>query len=275
MSLSNARTFRRIVELEINEMRKEKIVSILRNGQENGPVPIQNNTWVTPTDSKRFDPNNILDEKYQVKSAGSHFYEIGLSLINANNSKRLCFHNVYANFTMVVIIMTRSIISMLIPEGYENIRIYIGDFPYFLNSVYHLNPCIFLMFTILLSSIKINMAEYKAGKPQSHLNLFGIISGKCSPGSLGLTNELYITKMTKLVKYGEIMVRVFSTNVLFISCLLAFVPLIQSFNWFELILFGLPWSFLFAASMYFGLKIFTYQILYLVVTSYFLMSKLR
>ena len=275
MSVTNAKRFKRIVELEIKHLNEEKSKGITKIERVVDQINKQNNnTWVTEDDSKPFDPNDILDEKYQVKSAGNHFYEIGLSLINTNNGKKLPLHNVYSNFTLLSIIIIRCIISLSIGD-HENMRIYLGDFAYFLDVLYHFNYCSIFMFLTDIDSILINWFDYKGGRDQVHLKLFRIISGQCSPESMGMTNEKDIIKMTKVFKIGIYLVNGFTANMLIVGTILSFAPLISSYRWYELIIFGLPWSTIFTVTLYIGVKIFSYQILYCYITCFYLNSKLK
>ena len=273
MNVSNSQRFRRIVELEIKELNKVQNKSI----EENKVKVIRNECWTEEQDIKKFDPNDYLDEKYQVKSAGSHFYKIGLSLIKfAENDQRIQYHSIYSNLIWISIIIIRCTVSMLIPvQSGDAIRVYLGDFAYFLNSVYHLNPCNILMFFTSIDSMIINVLDYNRGKRQTFLQPFGLLSGRCSPLSVGLDNEQDIIKMAKIFKFGIKMMKSISINIMIISTLISFLPLVFSLKWYELILFGLPWSLIYSIALYFGLKIFTYQILYFSITCFYFKVKLK
>ena len=273
MNVTNSQNFRRIVELELKELKKEQNKSLIEDNKQT----ITSNNWIEERNEKQFDPDQLLDEKYQVKSAGSHFYKIGLSLIKfEENDQRIAYHSVYSNSMWVSIVIIRSIVSMLIPvHSGDAIRVYLGDFAFFLNSVYHLNPMNILMFLTTVDSIIINVLDYVSHRKQTFLKPFGVLSGRCSPKSVGLSNEQNIIRIAKIFKFGVKMVKIFSLNVMVVGILMSFIPLIISFRWYQLILFGLPWCFAYSLTLYFALKIFTYQILYIFVTCFYFKTKLR
>ena len=94
MSLTNSNKFRKVVELEIKTLKNQKTkVGESAVKVTNNAIKTQN--WVQTQKSNSFDVDSELRGKYRIKSAGNHFYEIGLTFYQFGDEKRTWFHNPY------------------------------------------------------------------------------------------------------------------------------------------------------------------------------------
>ena len=271
MALTNQKRSTKVTDLEI-----EVISRIQRKRVETVSTAIIAYNWFQLTQkSKDFDVNHKLSGKYQIKSAGNHFYQIGLTFYRFADEERTEFHNPYAILILTLVIILRSIISMVIPEDNETLHIIIGDFCHVLGIKYHLNPALIILFGIDVLCLLLNINHFIGEKKPVYLKPFSIISGLSSPQSLGLTDEKDIKKMVTYFKIGSIILKYFMVYIMLINALLNFIPLMATYKWYQLILFGFPWSITYSVTLYFSLKIFTYQILYFYIICFYLKSKLK
>ena len=93
-----------------------------------------------PIDNK-ININHVLPLHLVIKSAGSDFYRIGLSLFPFGSQKRNKYHNPCLLMLIHTIFWLKFILSSLIGNDNYKFFLYSGDFPYFWdsNSRHHMN----------------------------------------------------------------------------------------------------------------------------------------
>src|SRR5690348_62835 len=93
MSLDNSKKFKRVVEIEIEVLKKRNEINgeISQNSKKSLNVRQQN--WVLEEISEIFDKNNKLKEKYVIRTAGNHFYRYGLTLYPFAGEERDLINN--------------------------------------------------------------------------------------------------------------------------------------------------------------------------------------
>ena len=164
---------------------------------------------------KKIKIKQILPSNLIIKSAGSDFYRIGLSLFPFGSEKRKNIYNPYRIILINVIFIIRAIISSFISDDNKDIFFYIGDFAYFLdvNSRYHLNSCLIFALLITIVSHLIHIWYYKKGVKPSYLKPFEMMSGLFSPQSIGLTDceDVYklVTKSKLLLHFSKTLSKCF------------------------------------------------------------------
>ena len=77
MTMVSSNRFRKAVELEMKVMKVRTKIEVKSDTEVGNTIKTQN--WVRNERKKSFDTNYKLSEKYRIKSAGNHFYEIGLT----------------------------------------------------------------------------------------------------------------------------------------------------------------------------------------------------
>jgi len=63
-----------------------------------------------------FNANKVLPKKIVLKGAENHLYKIGLNLITNGRKKRSSFYNPLLAFSINVVALLKSIVSLLTPE---------------------------------------------------------------------------------------------------------------------------------------------------------------
>jgi len=144
-----------------------------------------------------FDANKVLLQNFVIKGAENHLYKIGLNLIYNGREKRNFLYNPLLIFSLNIVIVIKSIVSMLTPEENGKLLINIGDFAHFFGAKTHFNLIIILSTIFALISQLISYYNYKNGIKQTYLKVFDMMSGLISPKSIGLTNEEEIYKLIK------------------------------------------------------------------------------
>ena len=283
MSVTNSHKFKRIVELEIKELKKErdnpeqeKVQDQKSNASEN--ITKRDETWVEKVkngEMKIFNRNGTLNQKYQIKSAGNHLYLIGMSFHSLGEKKRLVFHNPWYNLFIIITVMTRFLLSFIIPHNYRSFHVLIADFSDVLGIKFHLNPAFILLLSAIVFSMLLNLKHYIRGQQPEYLRLFGLFTGQSLPDNLRLKDEKSVKMLIKILRNGITFINVYAINILIFGVLLNFFPLIASYKLYELILFGIPWTIVFSTGLYFACKIYFYQILYFFITCLYLKLKLK
>ena len=123
-----------------------------------------------------------------ILSAGTHLYSIGLSLHKLDSStKRHPKNNPIFVFIISFIYFIIRLISALFMEGMTDRQyLIIGDFPHFLIARQHINMFVCLSISTILYSQVIHIWHYyRSPQKPSYLRPFELMSGRCSPNSLG------------------------------------------------------------------------------------------
>jgi hypothetical protein len=148
--------------------------------------------------------NKLLPQNIIIDSEYSRLYRIGLSLISTNNDRRHPIHNPWLVFCVNVIVIIKSIISLLLPESNDRLFVYYRDFSQFIGFRFHVNITLILFNFLALTSQLIHFYNYKNGIKPTYLKVFAMMSGLVSPKSVGLTNKEEIIKLLKRSKLSLI-----------------------------------------------------------------------
>lgn len=282
MTLFNARKLkniidlRNVIELEVIEVKPktpENEIIVDKNKRNVIDVKKVNKTFET---RKKFDPDHLLDSKYRVNSAGNNLYECGLSFykfIPGRNRHKL--FNPYWIFTVYLIIMFRACVSLALPNGYDNIHIYLGDYTYVLNAGTYANPANILCIVIIALTQCLHYWDFRRGVRPVYLKPFGVVAGLYPPKAVGLNNEKDIIFMARVLKYCLILIEVNSYSLILLSFSLHFLSLMFTYEWYQTIIFGIPWTVLFSLCVYYISTHFMYNGLYLLFICLYFKSKLK
>ncbi len=212
--------------------------------------------------------------KYFEKSV--HHNRIGLNLISNGPEKRSIFYNPLLLFSVNVIVLLKSTVSLLTPEENNSLMIIIGDFAHFFGTKTHYNAIIILSIILTLIYQLINFYNYKKGINPTYLKVFDMMSGLISPKSIGLTNKEEIYKFIRESKF------------LFSSCklntdsalpLMAFslnlFPFIINCSLLDIILFGIPHSILYTLSVHYTCSIIFWPLVYFYLICRYIKIKIK
>src|SRR5437868_465728 len=102
-----------------------------------------------------------LPEALRIPVAGTHLYNIGLSLYKQGEAKRNFIHNPYLNFFVTITYSMRQFVSILFMEGRTDREyFYFGDYPHFLKARYHINCFINFCFFISVATQAVHFYHY-------------------------------------------------------------------------------------------------------------------
>jgi hypothetical protein len=119
-------------------------------------------------------PQNIV-----LNGAESHLYRIDLNLIPNGPEKRNFLYNPLLILSLNIVIVIKSIVSVLTPEEKGKFLIIIGDFDHFYGSKTHFNFIIILLTILALNSQLISYYNYKNGIKQKYLKVFDMMHTFC------------------------------------------------------------------------------------------------
>ena len=160
-----------------------KLKNIYRN-KKVGVQDIDSN----PVMVEELDLDQALPSHMTILSAGTHLYSIGLSLHSLDSSmKRKAVNNPFFIFIITFIYFTLRLSSVLFMDGMTDRQYFIfGDYPHFLMARQHINLFhTFSFFTVLSSQVIHIWHYYRSPRKPSYLRPFELMSGRCSPNSLG------------------------------------------------------------------------------------------
>jgi len=153
------------------------------------------------TIKRSFDPKQVLPENLIIKSAATHLYTAGLSLFPYDFVKRNRYHNPLLVFILNLQLFIRIIVSLLLlSDENKYMLMVLGEWAHFFNVRIHFNILASPVILIAIVSQIIHYYNFKNNIKPSYLKPFEMISGLCSPKSIGLTNQTEIYKMIKLSK---------------------------------------------------------------------------
>ena len=274
MTMFNANKPKRVLEIDVKEL--DQTSDEMKNISLNIREVKKLGNRLKLESKKAFDSNEILNDKYLIKSAGNHLYECGLSFYQfLPGRKRKTIFNPYWVAFVHCVIALRHIISMVIPDSYDRVHIYIGDFAQILNAKAHINPAIFLSITILLLTKCLHFWDHIRGVKPGYLKPFGMVSGLYPPQSVGLVEEKYIKLMVNILKWGQLVAELNTYYIILVALSMSFIPMIFVYKWYELILFGIPWSLLFSLSIYYTVIHYLFNNLYFLFICVYFKSKLK
>jgi hypothetical protein len=229
------------------------------------------------SDDSEWNPNKVLPHNIVIKTAGNHFYEIGLWQFRIGNAKRnqVIYHPLL-RLIIQILLCLRSFISLLTKRNDPEFFVQIGDFNYFLNVRYQFNVCLMLLNIITMINIAIHYWYYKNEIWPSYMKLFEILSGFIPPKSIGLTDPQQIRHI--FIK-SRLLINLTSFNTdVFIPILpfvVTFIPIaLHCETLTQMVIYGIPWSILMVyGATYFG-AVLAWQITYFYLICYYLKLKL-
>jgi len=219
----------------------------------------------------KFDPREILPQNLIIKSAATHLYRTGLSLFPYDSVHRNRYHNPLFIFILILQFFMRCVISLLLSDDDKYISMILGDWSHLLNVRVHFNICASLVISIPLVSQIIHYYNFKNDIKPSYLKPFEMMSGLCSPQSIGLTNEADIYKMLRLSKM-LFRLRDFLSKIVMpiVGILVSFVPFSLNYSFRQFIIFGVPNIFLWIYYLYYMYNIIISQIIYFHIICFYL-----
>src|SRR5688500_4471266 len=99
-----------------------------------------------------FDFNKVLPLSLRVKNAECVLYSYGISHYRPENAKkRKLIYNPTFSIVVYIMFLLRFTFSLFLPNGNEELRIWMGDFAYFMRLKVHLNISFILCIIFCLS----------------------------------------------------------------------------------------------------------------------------
>jgi hypothetical protein len=218
---------------------------------------------------------SLLPSTLQIPSAGSHFYRRGLSLFRLGGAKRHKFYNPYFVLSMNLIYFCRSFYTLLTPIENRNIFIYLGDYPYFLNAKIHLNIAATQYYLLSITPQLLNFWMYYKNIYPTYLRPFAMMSGLVTPKSIGLTKREDVQKLISRSKICFYIANLNTIAVLIVSFFLSFLPIVMKLDLKQSLIFGIPWSLLFAVSSHYTFCSHVWNLTYFYLICYYLKFKIR
>ena len=263
MKSTNKNKFKRVSSLQLEFIR-------IKKNRENATGFIEQSQ-----DINGFDPSKLLDQKYIVKSAGNHLYKCGLSYYKLSNcrKRRVISPKVISLLNLVIIL--RSILSMSLPDDSGKLFVYLADYTHVLKARYHINPAIIGVAVTQLIAQALHYLEFKQNKRPVYLKPFVMFSGQCCPSDIGLTNEDDIIKMARAFKAGFAVLYYVNITFAVTALIIAIVPLIPHYQWHELLLFGLPWTVVFATYLLLTINMVCWVNLYFYIICQYERARLK
>jgi len=226
---------------------------------------------------KDFNPIEVLPDNLIIKSAATHLYTSGLSLYPYEFVHRNKYYNPLFIFILNLQLFIRCIIlSLLLSDENKYMLMIFGDFARFLNVRIHFNFGVSITILIALVSQVIHYYNYKNDVKPSYLKPFEMMSGLCSPKSIGLTNEPQVYKMINLSK-KLFTLRDISCRIVipYLGFIIPIVPLSLNYSLKQLIIFGIPYSLLWSYCLYHIYNIIISQLIYFHIVCFYLKCKIR
>ncbi len=223
-----------------------------------------------------YSAEHILTPNMILKSAGSHFYRIGLSLFPFGSEKRKKLFNPYLITIIIFFSISQTILSFLIPEddNYNNYHILFGDWIYFYNDRIHMSITQAMYGLIALISQLLNYWYFKNNIKPLYLKPFEMMSGLVSPQSIGLSNREDIEKLLKRSRILFLISGIATKTAPFAGVSHCFIIFAQnSFKFYYYLLF-IPWGLIYALFVYFSANFIVYQVVYFYLICYYLKIKL-
>src|SRR5258708_29031271 len=117
-----------------------------------------------------FDSSKLLPNDLLIKHAGNHFYKIGLSPFPYGSTKRIIFYSkpIITNI-IIIVLLYRSVVSLVIPEQNPEFNIIIGNFCYFLNLQYQINAVLIASYIYTFSCNGTQYWNYKHNIKPSYM----------------------------------------------------------------------------------------------------------
>ena len=220
-------------------------------------------------------PDAILPPRLQVPSAGTHFYMYGLFFFRDPKIKRKFYYNPFFIFFMEFLYLSRSLVSLHVPNSDRQYFVYLGDYMYFIRAKTHINIAATQYMSLGMCILIMNLLNYRMGVEPAFLKSIAFLRGQCTPASCGLHNSKYILNFIRQAKYS-LKITDFNTKAVFVvSFLLSFLPTVLNFTFFEMLAFGIPWSTVFAISSYFTFSSYFWNLTYFFIVCHYIKYRIR
>jgi len=227
-------------------------------------------------DFENFDPRYLLPENIVIKSAGTHFYRIGLSLFPNGSKKRSKIHNPLFIFVIQLLVTIRYIIGLLTSNENRTFLLLSGNVFHFLNMRIHGNIAATFVNSIVIISELYHYKNYKNGIKPSYLKPFEMMSGLVSPQSIGLTNKQIIYEFMKRTRVLLNFCQILTDKALpFFSFTLIISIYSVNCSLLEIIIIGIPHSILWALVANITIGIIFWQVMYFYIICYYVRSKIK
>ena len=172
MSSVNKKRFRDVIRKEMLELKTINNVQDNIKSRHKGSIHIPNRLKVVQK-TNGIDVNHVLNDKYMIKSAGSHLYLCGLSLFTSGDKQRSRFYNPILILIINSLFVFRSILTFLIPETHSYFHVYLADYAYILKTQNHLTPATMGFVSTAILQQLIHIYNYRHDRRPSYLNVFG------------------------------------------------------------------------------------------------------
>ena len=226
---------------------------------------------------KMFNPDHILPPEMRIKSVDNHLYEIGLWIKTNGGPHKKLAHKPVVGFSALLFELIRCLIFATISTHESKYDIYFGNFGALtgINEYY-----VFLAVNYILNALAAKVIYYwnfKEGIEPTFLRIFQMMSGLVPPKAVGLTDKkeiLWLIKRTKLV------MKIAKFNSTWVGPptafgLAFFGYLRNGCSLSQVIIFGIPNSFLFTLM---GICIFDtmmYQLIHFYILCVYLKMKIQ
>jgi len=121
----------------------------------------------------------------------------------------------------------------------------------------------------------LNFVNYCFNIPPAFLEPFEFLTGKTTVGASGLHNRQFIVSMVRKTKLALGLTEFNTKLVCFVSFVLSFVPTLINFTLLENVLFGIPWSVIFAVSSYYTFSSYFWNMTYFYILCNFIKYRIR
>jgi len=220
-------------------------------------------------------PYSKLPPNIAIPSAGSHMYMMGISLFRFGQERRVSFYNPIFVLTINVVYVARCLTALFTPESYTDMFIYLGDCPYFINSKIHLNIAGSQYIILSIISQLINVWMYYKKIYPTYFRPFLMMSGSITPKSIGFASRQYLRKLLKRSKIVFSMTQLNNIAVLFVSFFISYLPIMMKLDIKLSVIFGIPWSIIFAISSHFTFCSHSWHLTYFYLMCLYLKLKIR
>ena len=220
-------------------------------------------------------PYQRLPKQLVIPLAGSHLYSHGIVLFPCKGAIRPFYYHPLFIYTMELIYFTRSLVSLLIPERNREYFIYSGDYMFFIRAKTHINVAATQYMLVGMSILTLNAARYYVKQKPEFLECYKFLAGKCTPVKAGLRNGKHINGLVVRSKAIFNMTQ-FNTRLVFVvSFVMSIFPLMVNSSSTQTLLFGLPWSIVFAISSFYTFSAYFWNIAYFYILCHLIKYRLR
>lgn len=219
--------------------------------------------------------HKMLPDNLRVKTMDSLLYDKGIVFFKFGNKKRKFIYNPYFIFFMEMVYLTRSIVSLVVPESHRQYFVYSGDYMYFIRAKAHINIAATQYMMLGISILIMNFTNYHINKAPLFLESLKFLSGNSTPRQCGLRSRKNV--MSLIIK-AHFMVNTVKYNtrlVMVISFVLSILPLAINNQLAEVLMYGLPWSAVFALSSYYTFSCYFWNMCYFYIVCHMVKYRLR